>query len=230
MPGNRAAVPPAYRVVLLIGGPIMRRWSRLRVTGIECLPADGPVLVVADHDSYWDPIAIAVAARHVRPVRALAKSSLWKNPIVAAFMNGMGHIPVHRGAGNAEAMATAEAELREGACIGVFPEATRSLGRELRARTGIARLAEAVPEAKIVCVRTTGSVDVVRVPKRPSVTVDFYLPAGGSLQPGESAQDFADRLVAELRTSAPREVPGRRKTSARYREALMQPQQQQPRE
>lgn len=223
MPGNRPAMPPAYRVVLLIGGPIMRRWARMRVTGIGCLPADGPVLVVADHDSYWDPIAIAVAARQVRPVRALAKSSLWKNRVVAAFMNGMGHIPVHRGTSNAEALATAEAELRKGACIGVFPEATRSLGRELRARTGIARLAEAVPEAAIVCVRTTGSVDVVRVPKRPSVTVDFYRPAGGSQQPGESAQQFADRLVAELRSGAPREIPGRRRTYARYHRAVHEP-------
>jgi 1-acyl-sn-glycerol-3-phosphate acyltransferase len=220
MPGNGPAFPPAYRIVLLVGGPIMRRWSRLRVTGLECLPAEGPVLIVADHDSYWDPIAIAVAARDVRPVRALAKSSLWGNRVVAAFMNGMGHIPVHRGVSNAEAMATAERELRAGACIGVFPEATRSLGRALRARTGISRLAEAVPEAAVVCVRTTGSVDVVRAPKRPSVTVEFYLPAGGGMQPGESAQDFADRLVAELRTRAPYEIPGRRRTATKYRSAL----------
>ncbi|WP_375493946.1 lysophospholipid acyltransferase family protein [uncultured Jatrophihabitans sp.] len=213
-------MPPAYRFVLFLGGPIMRRWARLRVTGVECLPPDGPVLLVADHDSYWDPIAIAVAARQVRPVRALAKSTLWKTRFVASLMNSMGHIPVHRGAGNAEAMATAERELRAGACIGVFPEATRSLGRELRARTGISRLAEAVPKAAVVCVRTTGSVDVVRVPKRPSVTVDFYLPAGGGRQPGEPAQDFADRLVAELRTDAQREIPGRRRTAAKYRRAL----------
>ncbi len=94
----------------------------------------------------------------------------------------MGHIPVERGASNADAMATAIAALRKGACIGIFPEGTRSLGRELRARSGVGRLAEAVPEAIIVGVRTNGTVDVVRLPKRPRITVEFYRPAGGPLR------------------------------------------------
>jgi 1-acyl-sn-glycerol-3-phosphate acyltransferase len=204
-----------YRVVVRIGGAIMR-WSRLQVSGLECLPATGPVLLVADHDSYWDPIAIAVAAREVRQIRALAKSTLWKVKVVGALMTKMGHIPVERGASNVGAMKTAIEELRNGVCIGIFPEGTRSLGRELRAKTGVGRLAEAVPEAKVVCVRTNGSVDVVRLPKRPSVTVQFYLPAGGGMQPDETAHGFSDRLLAELREGAPREIPGRKKTAAKY--------------
>lgn len=215
--------PPAYRVVLAIGTPIMKSWSRLSVSGLGCLPATGPVIVVADHDSYWDPIAIAVAARDVRPIRALAKSSLWKNKIVAAFMNGMGHIPVTRGVSNEEAMTVAIEELANGTCIGMFPEGTRSLGRELRARSGVGRLAEAVPEATVVCVRTNGSVDVVRAPKRPSVSVEFFLPRGGQLQDGESAADFSDRLLGELRESAPREIPGRKRTAAKYRAKVDEP-------
>lgn len=208
-----------YRVVVAVGGPIMR-WSRMEVTGLDCLPATGPALVVADHDSYWDPIAIAVATRGVRQIRALAKSTLWKNKVVGALMTHMGHIPVARGESNQEAMKTAIEELRGGSCIGIFPEGTRSLGRELRARTGVGRLAEAVPEAVVVCVRTTGSVDVVRLPKRPQrITVEFYRPAGGQLQPGESATQFSDRLLAELREHAPREIPGRKRTAAKYRSA-----------
>lgn len=205
-----------YRVVVSVGNPIMR-WSRMRVSGLDCLPKTGPVLLVADHDSYWDPIAIAVAARGVRQIQALAKSTIWKNKLVGNLMTTMGQIPVERGASNQEAMKTAVEALRNGACIGIFPEGTRSLGRELRARTGVARLAEAVPEAAIVCVRTNGSVDVTRFPKRPSITVEFYRPAGGSLQPGESPREFADRLLDELRAGAPREIPGRRKTAAKFR-------------
>jgi 1-acyl-sn-glycerol-3-phosphate acyltransferase len=206
-----------YRIVLAIGTPIMRSWSRLSVSGLDCLPASGPTLIVADHDSYWDPIAIAVAARDKRQIRAMAKSSMWRTPVAAAFMNGMGHIPVVRGVSNEDAMATAVEELAKGACIGMFPEGTRSLGRELRARSGVGRLAEAVPEATVVCVRTNGSTDVVRVPKRPSVSVEFFLPKGGQLQPGESAADFSDRLLAELRDGAPREIPGRKRTAAKHR-------------
>lgn len=208
-----------YWIVMQVGSAIMR-WSRMRVTGVECLPREGPVLLVADHDSYWDPIAIAVAARHVRQIRALAKSTLWKNKFVGWLMTKMGQIPVERGASNVQAMQTAVEELRKGACIGIFPEGTRSLGRELRARTGVGRLAEAVPEAEVVCVRTNGSVDVVRLPKRPSITVEFYRPAGGRMQPDESARQFADRLLAELRAGAPRELPGRRKAAAKYAAAI----------
>lgn len=220
MTTTRGSVPPAYRVVTAIGGPIMNRWSRMTVTGLECLPATGPAIIVGDHDSYWDPVAIAVAARKIRPIRALAKSSLWKYPVVSTFMNGMGHIPVERAASNSQAMATAIEELRAGACIGIFPEGTRSLGRPLRARSGVGRLAEAVPEAVVVCVRTTGSVDVVRVPKRPSVTVGFFLPSGGQLQPGESATGFSERLLAEIRAGAPYEIPGRSRTAAKFRAKL----------
>jgi 1-acyl-sn-glycerol-3-phosphate acyltransferase len=217
MPDDRPPLPRAYRAVIGISSPIMYRWSRMRVTGVECLPRTGPALLVADHDSYWDPIAVAVAAGRVRQIRALAKSTIWNNKIVGKIMDGMGQIPVERGASNAEAMTVAVEELRKGACIGIFPEGTRSLGRELRARTGIGRLAEAVPEATVVCVRVNGTVDVPRFPRRPSVTVEFYLPAGGPLQPGESAREFSDRLLAELRAGAPREIPGRKKAAAKFR-------------
>jgi 1-acyl-sn-glycerol-3-phosphate acyltransferase len=215
MTRNAAGLPWAYRFTVAVGRPVMR-WGRMTVTGLDCLPADGPVLVVADHDSYWDPIAIGVAARGVRQIRALAKSTLWKNPVVRTLMTGMGHIPVERGVSNEEALKTAIQELRAGACIGIFPEGTRSLGRELPARAGVGRMALAVPEAAIVCCRTNGSVDVVRFPKRPRITVEFYRPSGGPLQPGESPGEFSDRLLAELRSGAPREIPGRKRTAAKY--------------
>jgi 1-acyl-sn-glycerol-3-phosphate acyltransferase len=205
-----------YRFVVAVNTPVMW-WSRLDVTGLEHLPPTGPCILVADHDSYWDPMAIAVAAAPVRQIQALAKSTLWKNKFVAKIMDGTGQIPIERGVSNEQAMKRAIEELRAGACIGVFPEGTRSLGKELRARSGVGRLAEAVPEAAIVCVRTNGSVDVVRAPKRPHITVEFYLPKGGPLQAGESAADFSERLLAELREGAPREIPGRKRTAAKYR-------------
>ena len=208
--------PLAYRTVIAVGRPIMA-WSRLTVTGLANLPADGPTLVVGDHDSYWDPIAIAVAARQVRHIRALAKSTLWKNKFIGRCMDSMGQIPIERGASNEAALQTAIAELSRGACIGIFPEATRSLGRHLRARSGVGRLAVAVPEATVVLVRTNGTTDVVRLPKRPAITVEFLRPAAGQWQPGESVTAFADRLLAELRAQAPVEVPGRRRAAERFR-------------
>lgn len=216
--GSAAAEPitRTYRAIVAFCSPIMR-WSRLQVSGLNHLPASGSTLLVANHDSYWDPLAIAVAAGRRRQVRALAKSTIWKLRPVGRLMDGMGHIPVERGADNRGALDAAVRALKAGVCIGVFPEGTRSLGRELRAHTGAGWLALAVPGARIVCVRVTGTTDVVRLPKRPSIRVDFFLPAGGQLKAGETAPALVNRLLAELRDGAPPVVPGRGRSAAKFR-------------
>ncbi|MBX5443188.1 MAG: 1-acyl-sn-glycerol-3-phosphate acyltransferase [Solirubrobacteraceae bacterium] len=202
---------PAYRAVVAVSHPIVSLWGRLRVEGHEHVPEEGPVLLVANHDSYWDTVTVAVAARRRRQIHALAKAQLWSNRLVGAVLNGMGQIPIERGKGDVAAMQRAIDGLRSGLCIGIFPEGTRSLGRELRARSGVGRLAEAVPEAAIVCVAVTGTTDVPRFPKRPRLGVRFFPPSGGGLQPGESHAEFAARLLAEIRAIAPRQVAGRRR-------------------
>src|SRR4051812_29069156 len=201
----------AYRAAMAVCSPIVRRWGRLEVTGRELLPESGPVLLAGNHDSYWDPVAVGIAAVPRRQIRALAKRELWKVPALGKVLNGMGQIPIDRGAGDAHALDTAISELRKGSCIGVFPEGTRSLGRTLRARSGFGRLAAAVPEAEVVCCTGTGTVDIPRCPRRPRVGVRFFRPEGGGLQPGESAGDFSARLLEEIRREAPIEAAGRKK-------------------
>jgi 1-acyl-sn-glycerol-3-phosphate acyltransferase len=204
-------ITPAYRAVMAVTTPAVRWWGRLVVTGLEAIPLDGPVLLAGNHDSYWDPIAVGIAGLPRRQIRALAKKTLWK-PLIGSVLDGMGQIPIDRGAGDQHALDAAVAELRGGACIGIFPEGTRSLGRELRARSGIGRLAEAVPAAQIVSCTVTGTVDIPKFPAdRPHVRVDFFRPAGGGLQPGESPADFAARLTAEIRARAPIAIAGRKR-------------------
>lgn len=206
-----ASISPAYRFVMALSTPAVKWWGRLEVSGLEHLPEDGPVLLAGNHDSYWDTVTIGIAGMPKRQVKALAKSSLWK-PGIGAVLDGMGQIPIERGKGDQNAMARAIEELRAGACIGVFPEGTRSLGRELPARSGFGRLAEAVPEATIVCCTVVGTVDVPKFPRsRPRLAVRFFPPSGGGLQPGESHRDFGARLLAEIRAEAPRAQAGRRK-------------------
>jgi len=194
--------------------PVVRRWARLEVDGLDALPASGPVLLAGNHDSYWDPVAIGVAALRRRQIRALAKSSLWKIAGLGRVLDGMGQIPVERGKSDQAAIARAVEELRGGACIGIFPEGTRSLGRTLRARSGFGRLAAAVPEAEVVCVAVSGTVDIPRFPKRPRVRVRFFRPAGGGLAHGEEAAALAMRLLDEIRSHAPIAVAGRRSKTA----------------
>lgn len=206
---DREPMTRTYRFALGINVPIVRLWGRLTVEGLEHVPAHGPMLIVGNHDSYWDPVVIGIATKPRRQIRALAKSSLWKVKGLNKVLDGMGQIPILRGSGDAGALDAAIAELRAGACIGVFPEGTRSLGRKLRPRSGLGRLSAAVPEAVIVPVAVTGTTDIPRFPKRPRLHVRFLPPAEG-LRPGESASDLAVRIVEELREIAPISHAGRR--------------------
>jgi 1-acyl-sn-glycerol-3-phosphate acyltransferase len=194
--------------------PVVRGWGRLEVSGVEQLPSSGPVLLAGNHDSWWDPVVIGIAALPRRQVQALAKSSLWKVALMAKVLDGMGQIPIDRGSGDAGALQRAISELRQGACIGIFLEGTRSHGRALRARSGLGRIAQAVPEAQIVCCTVEGTVDLVRFPTRPRprprLRVRFFLPAGGGLAAGESAGELTTRLLAEIRSIAPVREHGRR--------------------
>jgi len=188
-------------------------WGRLRVEGLDVLPASGPVLVVGNHDSHWDPVTVGVAAIRRRQIRALAKSDLWKVRGLTPVLNGMGQIPIERGAGDATALARAIEELRRGACIGVFPEGTRSRGKVLRARSGVGRLALEVPEARIVCVAIEGTTEYTSFPRRPRVSTRFFEPAGGQARPDEQPGELAARLLAEIRQLVPPAVAGRRHPS-----------------
>jgi 1-acyl-sn-glycerol-3-phosphate acyltransferase len=205
----RESVTFAYRAVMAMSSPIVQRWGRLTVSGLEHLPSSGPVLVVGNHDSYWDPIAIGTAAMQRRQIQALTKSSLWRNRLLGKVLDGMGQIPIDRGTGDVGALKRAITELHGGACIGIFPEGTRSRGRELRARSGLARIAEAVPQAQIVCCTVEGTVDIVRFPARPRIRVRFFAPAAG-LVSGGSSSELPARLLAEIRAAAPIVACGRR--------------------
>jgi len=197
-----------YRTAMAVCRPAML-WARLRVEGLDALAPSGPLLVVGNHDSHWDPVTVGVAAIRRRQIRALAKSELWKVRGLAPVLNGMGQIPIERGAGDARALARAIEELRRGACIGVFPEGTRSRGRVMRARSGVARLALEVPEAKLVCVAIEGTTGFTGFPSRPQVSVRFFEPREGQAKPGEEPGQLADRLLAEIRELVPPVAAGR---------------------
>jgi 1-acyl-sn-glycerol-3-phosphate acyltransferase len=208
-------ISPAYRGVMIASTPGVVWWGRLHSVGLELLPLEGPLLIVGDHDSYWDTVATGIAALARRQIRALAKSSMWTNPLLGAALTGMGQIPIERGSGDSGALDRAIGELRAGACIGIYPEGTRSLGRALRARGGVGHLARAVPEATIVGAACNGTVAIPRFPRaRPRVLVEFFEFDRPMIAPEESPQQYSTRLLAELRQRAPIEVAGRKRAAA----------------
>ena len=184
-------------------------WGRVRVEGLENVPATGPLLVAPNHDSQMDPVIIGLAIKPRRRLRYLAQAELWKIPGLGWFLNGMRQIPIKRGTGDSHALDRAVDALKAGDAVAVFPEGRLSWGERVRARSGIGLLAGWVPEAGIVLCTIEGTTDYVRFPKRPRVTVRFFAPAEGGIKPGEEAQAFSARLLRELRERVPVTPAGR---------------------
>jgi 1-acyl-sn-glycerol-3-phosphate acyltransferase len=185
-------------------------WGRLRTEGLEHVPAEGPVLVVPNHDSQWDPIMVGIAVKSKRRLRFLARASLWRIPGLGPLLYGLNQIPIKRGTGDTGALEEAVEALRAGEAICVFPEGGLSWGERLRARSGVGRLAEWCPGVQVVLCAVEGTTEYARFPRRPRVKVTFFRPAAGDPQPGEEAPVLAARLLDEIRDRVAPSPAGRR--------------------
>ncbi len=134
----------AFSKVLLRPG--IRLLMRLDWRGQENIPADGAVILAANHLSYADVLAVALFADSARryPV-FLAKSSLFTIPVLGRVLARLGQLPVNRGQADAAlVLRQAEAVASQGACVIFYPEATVTRDPQLWpmvAKTGVARLA-----------------------------------------------------------------------------------------
>jgi 1-acyl-sn-glycerol-3-phosphate acyltransferase len=154
-----------YRTLELTLAPALRAVYRPEVSGAEHVPATGPVIVAANHQSFADEFFIPLAAR--RQVFFFAKAEYFNTPglrgrAMAAFFYGMGQVPVERGdLRSAAAVIDIGVEvLGQGKALGIFPEGTRSPdGRLYKFRTGVARLALR-SGAPVVPVGVVGTRDV----------------------------------------------------------------------
>jgi glycerol-3-phosphate dehydrogenase (NAD(P)+) len=120
--------------------PFFHVYFRLSRIGREHIPAEGPVILAANHRSFLDPFVIAVMAR--RPIYFVAKKELFVNRPIAWLLGALGAFPIDRHGGDQGAMATARTILERGEGVLIFPEGTRirpgALGRPKR---GVGRLA-----------------------------------------------------------------------------------------
>lgn len=145
----------AYRFLHRCGlRGLLRRVYRIEVVGGERVPASGAAILVANHESIWDPFVLGVATD--REIHYLAKAELFRWRPLAAVLHSLNAFPVERGSGDHGAMREAVRRLRRGDVLGVFPQGTSKLERQNGWHRGAARLALATG-APVVPVRLTGT-------------------------------------------------------------------------
>lgn len=181
MPADAPTGHRFYRFLELTLAPYLRWAYRVKVEGVETFPKEGPVIVVANHVSFWDSFFVPLCVP--RRVVFLAKAEYFESWKTAWLVKSLGMIPIKRDvrAKSLAALETGIEFLRSGGVLGLYPEGTRSPdGRLYRGRTGVARLALG-SESSVVPIGLIGSREMMpkgaRFPKlRGRVTVKFGPP------------------------------------------------------
>lgn len=104
--------------------PVLHGYLRGRIYGAENVPKEGPLIVVSNHASDFDPPIVSCSLR--RPVAFMAKEELFRIPVLKQGIELYGAYPVKRGAADLSAIRSALNCLSNGWAIGVFLGGTRT--------------------------------------------------------------------------------------------------------
>ena len=151
---------PFYRVAYTICKLVFLVLWRFKATGAENVPRTGPVIVASNHLSYLDPVALGIGLP--RMVTYLAKKELFEIPVLKWLVRGCGAYPLDREAGGITAVRAALRVLKEGRCVGIFPEGTRNLSGSAPEKGGAAFLA-ALSGAPVVLAAVAGTKNAKRL-------------------------------------------------------------------
>jgi len=215
------------KALLSVVHPALFPYARFEISGMEHVPAEGAAIVVGNHRSYFDPIAMGVAlAKRGRPVRFLGKKEVFDAPIVGQVARAMGGIRVERGTGSDEPLAEAAAALEAGELVALMPQGTIPRGPAffdpvLKARWGAARLA-ALTGAPVIPVGLWGTEKVwPRSERLPNVLAlgnppTITITAGPQVQDlhGRSLDADTKRIMKAVATLLPAEARRRRTPTA----------------
>jgi len=195
-----------YLCKYVLIGPILRLFFPAKVIGADYVPDEGGVILVGNHlsvaDSFFTPLFIK------RRVTFLAKSEYFtekglKGRLKKVFFTGVGQVPIDRGGASAahDALMTGVRLLKEGKCLGIYPEGTRSPdGRLYKGKTGVARMAleAGVPVVPLVMIGTDKVNPIGTRMWRPRrITVIIGRPLEFSRYEGMAGDRFVERSMTD---------------------------------
>jgi 1-acyl-sn-glycerol-3-phosphate acyltransferase len=107
-----------------------------RSVGTENIPPEGPVILAANHTSFFDPPLVGIASK--RAMWFLARKSLLDWPLLGPIFPLINVIPVDRDGNDRSALKNIIHLLAEGEGVVLFPEGTRSRdGKLQKAQPGL---------------------------------------------------------------------------------------------
>lgn len=134
-----------WRIIAGIAIPLFEAVGRYRMRGLRNVPRTGPVVIAANHITNFDPLTTAYLVwRAGRVPRFLAKSSLFRVPVLGWLLRFTGQIPVERGGGGPEPLKAATRLIEDQLAVVVYPEGTLTRDPDewpMRGKTGAVRLA-----------------------------------------------------------------------------------------
>ena len=112
-----------YRFSQFVAWFLFAVFYRIRRYGARNIPRP-PFIVACNHQSFLDPIIVGFTCPH--PVRYMARASLFHNPLFAALIRAYGAFEIERDAADLSALRKTMRFLKNGECVLLFPEGTRT--------------------------------------------------------------------------------------------------------
>jgi 1-acyl-sn-glycerol-3-phosphate acyltransferase len=124
-PGTPLSAMLSYEFARLIVVALLTVLYRFRCYHSGRLPASGPVLLVANHQSYLDPPAIGAGVSH-RHLDYIARLGLFEGRVLAWLLRQFNSLPIREQGGDTGAIKEILRRLGEGRAVLIFPEGTRT--------------------------------------------------------------------------------------------------------
>jgi 1-acyl-sn-glycerol-3-phosphate acyltransferase len=129
-----------YEATRLFAAVALPLIAKLRTEGVQNVPASGPAILAPNHLSWADIPLLSFPIKRV--THYMAKSELFRIPVLGRYIRILGAFPVRRGESDRDALRIAERLLGEGKLVVIFPEGHRSEEHALiEAHQGVALIA-----------------------------------------------------------------------------------------
>jgi 1-acyl-sn-glycerol-3-phosphate acyltransferase len=149
-----------------------------RTKGRRRIPRRGPVLIIANHQSFFDPIALGVASP--RRLLFLARKTLFKPAWFAWLITSLGGVPMDQEGVAKEGLKTILHHLLAGEAVVVFPEGTRTANGELSPLKPGVQLLIKRAQAVIVPIGIAGAFEAMPYWRKIPTLSPLFLPPGKS--------------------------------------------------